>query len=233
MRLNAYLARAGVASRRKADELIKAGRVRVNGEPGELNTFVGEPPTRSRSTGSRSAKQRLAYLLLHKPRRRRDDRARPAGPPDRRRARPRRAAGRPGRPTRCRHDRRAPAHERRPARPPARASRATRSTRSTSPRSRATPARETLRRLEEGIELDDGRTAPAQARRLAPVADRADAPRGPQAPGEADVRGRRPPGAPPAPQPLRGPRRSAASPRSVARAHPRRGRGAPGLVGYS
>ena len=29
------------------------------------------------------------------------------------------------------------------------------------------PGRETLRRLEEGIELDDGRTAPAQARRLA------------------------------------------------------------------
>ena len=40
MRLNAYLARAGVASRRGADELIKAGRVRVNGEPGQLNTFV-------------------------------------------------------------------------------------------------------------------------------------------------------------------------------------------------
>src|ERR671930_86286 len=40
MRLNAYLARAGVASRRKADELIKAGRVTVNGEPGHLNTFV-------------------------------------------------------------------------------------------------------------------------------------------------------------------------------------------------
>ena len=45
MRLNAYLARAGVASRRKADELIKAGRVRVNGEPGELNTFVGAADT--------------------------------------------------------------------------------------------------------------------------------------------------------------------------------------------
>jgi len=40
MRLNAYLARAGVASRRRADELIKAGRVTVNGQPGELNTFV-------------------------------------------------------------------------------------------------------------------------------------------------------------------------------------------------
>jgi len=40
VRLNAYLARAGVASRRKSDELIKAGRVRVNGRPGALNTFV-------------------------------------------------------------------------------------------------------------------------------------------------------------------------------------------------
>ena len=38
MRLNAFLARAGVASRRRADELIKAGRVTVNGEPGQLNT---------------------------------------------------------------------------------------------------------------------------------------------------------------------------------------------------
>ena len=40
VRLNAYLARAGVASRRGADELIKAGRVTVDGAPGELNTFV-------------------------------------------------------------------------------------------------------------------------------------------------------------------------------------------------
>ena len=40
MRLNAWLARAGVASRRGADDLIKAGRVTVNGERGELNTFV-------------------------------------------------------------------------------------------------------------------------------------------------------------------------------------------------
>ena len=41
MRLNAYLARAGVASRRRADELIVAGRVLVNGGRGELNTTVG------------------------------------------------------------------------------------------------------------------------------------------------------------------------------------------------
>ena len=66
MRLNRYLARAGVASRRGADELIKAGRVRVNGEAGELNTFIsagdlvevdGEPVER----------QQLGHVLLHKP----------------------------------------------------------------------------------------------------------------------------------------------------------------------
>ena len=66
MRLNAYLARAGVASRRGADELIKAGRVRVNGRPGELNTFV-EAGDEVVVDGRRVSKQRLAYVLLHKP----------------------------------------------------------------------------------------------------------------------------------------------------------------------
>ena len=66
MRLNAYLARAGVASRRKADELIKAGRVIVNGEPGRLNTFVeaGDVVEVDREL---VAKQALAYVLLNKP----------------------------------------------------------------------------------------------------------------------------------------------------------------------
>ena len=40
MRLNQFLARAGVASRRGADELIRAGRVTVNGDAGELHTAV-------------------------------------------------------------------------------------------------------------------------------------------------------------------------------------------------
>jgi 23S rRNA pseudouridine2605 synthase len=66
MRLNAYLARAGVASRRRADELIKAGRVRVNGERGELNTFV-ESRDVVEVDGERVAKQTLAYVLLNKP----------------------------------------------------------------------------------------------------------------------------------------------------------------------
>src|SRR5437764_7813287 len=66
MRLNAWIARAGVASRRKADELIKAGRVTVNGETGQLNTFVQRTDD-VRLDGRSLAKQQLAYVLLHKP----------------------------------------------------------------------------------------------------------------------------------------------------------------------
>jgi 23S rRNA pseudouridine2605 synthase len=66
MRLNAYLARTGVASRRGADELIKTGRVRVNGVRGELNTFVKEGDVVDLD-GRLLTPQRLAYVLLHKP----------------------------------------------------------------------------------------------------------------------------------------------------------------------
>lgn len=66
MRLNAYLARAGVASRRKADDLIKAGRITVNGVRGELNTFV-LADDRVEVDGTPVAKQKLAHVLLHKP----------------------------------------------------------------------------------------------------------------------------------------------------------------------
>ncbi len=67
MRLNAYLARAGVASRRGSDELIKAGRVTVNGARGELNTFVSNQDS-VRVDGREVGKQKLRYVLLHKPR---------------------------------------------------------------------------------------------------------------------------------------------------------------------
>jgi 23S rRNA pseudouridine2605 synthase len=66
MRLNAYLARAGVASRRKADDLIKAGRVTVNGGAGKLNTFV-ESRDRVEVDGRLVSLQQPAYRLLHKP----------------------------------------------------------------------------------------------------------------------------------------------------------------------
>ena len=66
MRLNAYLARAGVASRRGAEELIRAGRVRVNGEAAGLATFV-ERGDRVELDGREVAPEPLAYVLLHKP----------------------------------------------------------------------------------------------------------------------------------------------------------------------
>jgi 23S rRNA pseudouridine2605 synthase len=66
VRLNAYLARAGVASRRRADELIKAGRVTVNGETGQLNTFVAKHD-RVELDGQALARQPLTYVLLNKP----------------------------------------------------------------------------------------------------------------------------------------------------------------------
>jgi 23S rRNA pseudouridine2605 synthase len=66
MRLNAYLARAGIASRRGSDELIKAGRVRVNDVPGELNTYV-HTGDRVEVDGKQVAAQSLKYILLHKP----------------------------------------------------------------------------------------------------------------------------------------------------------------------
>jgi pseudouridine synthase len=66
MRLNAYLARAGIASRRGSDDLIKAGRVRVNDKPGELNTYV-HSGDRVEVDGKPVTAQALRYVLLHKP----------------------------------------------------------------------------------------------------------------------------------------------------------------------
>jgi 23S rRNA pseudouridine2605 synthase len=66
MRLNAYLARSGVASRRRSDELIKDGRVRVNGRPGRLDTFVAASDV-VEVDGRTVAPEPLTYVLLHKP----------------------------------------------------------------------------------------------------------------------------------------------------------------------
>jgi len=66
MRLNAYLARTGVASRRGADELIQAGRVRVNGEVVGLATYVGAGD-RVELDGRPLEVEPLTYVLLYKP----------------------------------------------------------------------------------------------------------------------------------------------------------------------
>jgi 23S rRNA pseudouridine2605 synthase len=66
VRLNAFLARAGVASRRGADTLIQAGRVRVNGRQADLATQVGARD-RVEVDGRRVTLEEHTYVLLHKP----------------------------------------------------------------------------------------------------------------------------------------------------------------------
>lgn len=66
MRLNTFLARAGVASRRRADELIRERRVIVNGGLGEFNTDVGADDV-VEVDGRRVEPQSLHYVLLNKP----------------------------------------------------------------------------------------------------------------------------------------------------------------------
>src|ERR1700685_3068642 len=66
MRLNAFLARAGVASRRGADELIKSGRVKVNSQPGQLNDEVSDND-KVELDGKPLHSQKPRYILLYKP----------------------------------------------------------------------------------------------------------------------------------------------------------------------
>jgi 23S rRNA pseudouridine2605 synthase len=166
MRLNAWLARAGVASRRRADGLIKAGRVTVNGEPGQLNTFVGSRD-RVELDGRLLARQEAAYVLLNKPpgvvTTARDPEGRPT------------VVGLVGHPLRI-----VPV-----GRLDADTTGALLLTndgelahRLAHPRYEVDKvyvaevegdvSREALAALERGVELDDGRTAPARARRLGP-----------------------------------------------------------------
>jgi 23S rRNA pseudouridine2605 synthase len=67
-RLQKILARAGVASRRASEELIRAGRVTVNSRVvRELGTKADAVADDVRLDGERLRAQRLRYLLLHKP----------------------------------------------------------------------------------------------------------------------------------------------------------------------
>jgi 23S rRNA pseudouridine2605 synthase len=66
MRLNAFLARAGIASRRGADEQIKAGRVTVNGRLGRLDDQVSENDT-IKLNGKQIKLRKSRNILLYKP----------------------------------------------------------------------------------------------------------------------------------------------------------------------
>lgn len=69
MRLQKFLSEAGVASRRKAEEMIRSGLVKVNGKPAQIGDQVDPAHDKVTVAGRRvhpAATQR--YLLLNKPR---------------------------------------------------------------------------------------------------------------------------------------------------------------------
>lgn len=69
MRLQRFLAQAGVSSRRKAEELIASGAVKVNGEVVKtLGTQVHESKDRVELEGKRVRPETPLYRLLLKPR---------------------------------------------------------------------------------------------------------------------------------------------------------------------
>ncbi|MGD2135480.1 MAG: pseudouridine synthase [Gemmatimonadales bacterium] len=67
MRLQRALARAGVASRRKAEDLIRAGKVRVNGRVATLGVSVDPQADRITVGGRPIRAPRIVWLALHKP----------------------------------------------------------------------------------------------------------------------------------------------------------------------
>jgi len=68
VRLNRYIANSGICSRRKADELIEAGVISVNGEVvSTLGTKVNPTRDEIRYNGERLKRERMVYVLLNKP----------------------------------------------------------------------------------------------------------------------------------------------------------------------
>ncbi len=67
LRLQSYLARAGIASRRASEEIIRAGRVRVNGRLPELGSKVTPGRDRVEVDGREVRLQRVEWVALHKP----------------------------------------------------------------------------------------------------------------------------------------------------------------------
>lgn len=67
IRLNKYVANAGIASRREADELIKTGIVTVNGQVITEMGYKVQPDDEVRFDGKRISSQKNVYFLLNKP----------------------------------------------------------------------------------------------------------------------------------------------------------------------
>ncbi|MDF2437323.1 MAG: hypothetical protein K0Q95_1699 [Bacteroidota bacterium] len=67
MRLNKYIANAGICSRREADELIESGVVQVNGKVITEMGFKVKPTDVIKYGGQTLKKEKLVYLILNKP----------------------------------------------------------------------------------------------------------------------------------------------------------------------
>jgi 23S rRNA pseudouridine2605 synthase len=67
MRLQRALARAGVASRRRAEDMIRAGRVKVNGRVAEIGASVDPDTDLITVGGRRIAQSRSVWIALNKP----------------------------------------------------------------------------------------------------------------------------------------------------------------------
>jgi 23S rRNA pseudouridine2605 synthase len=68
IRLNRYISNAGICSRRKADELISAGVISVNGEVvSELGHKVDPQKDMIRYNGELLKREKMVYVLLNKP----------------------------------------------------------------------------------------------------------------------------------------------------------------------
>jgi 23S rRNA pseudouridine2605 synthase len=67
-RLNRAVAASGLCSRRNADELIKSGRVRVNGrKTTDFNCLVDPAKDKLEIDGKSVTERKLEYIALHKP----------------------------------------------------------------------------------------------------------------------------------------------------------------------
>lgn len=67
IRLNKYIANAGICSRREADALIKAGQIKVNGEVVKEMGFKVHRDDKVEFKGKRLSPEKPVYVLLNKP----------------------------------------------------------------------------------------------------------------------------------------------------------------------
>ena len=69
IRLQKYLSECGVASRRKAEDLISAGKVKVNGKPASIGDKIDPKKDTVVVAGKKIRKSKNnTYIMLHKPR---------------------------------------------------------------------------------------------------------------------------------------------------------------------